>query len=228
MLNYRFLAVIKVSRSTEVGWSGRMRSNQGLCGEGGWSKKREGSKQELLNAQLHVYKRQWVKSEREDVEGAGGGGLKMTSWGQEEENRGRQVRMKRVEGEADTELAPGGTRGGWRAGGIEREDHIHTFSSVSYSAVLSSRIPSQLHWIWSVRSSASVTLGDTVSQLHDDWYSYPWLNVGQKKTPVAKYCTALFCFVKRQTVLGSIVPWVDWRCVPSVFLPPCAQDMKKN
>lgn len=131
MLNYRFLAVIKVSRSTEVGWSGRMRSNQGLCGEGGWSKKREGSKQELLNAQLHVYKRQWVKSEREDVEGAGGGGLTMTSWGQEEENRGRQVRMKRVEGEADTELAPGGTRGGWRAGGIEREDHIHTFSSES-------------------------------------------------------------------------------------------------
>lgn len=56
-----------------------MRSNQGLCGEGEWSKKREGSKQELLNAQLHVYKRQWVKSEREDVEGAGGGGLKMTS-----------------------------------------------------------------------------------------------------------------------------------------------------
>lgn len=53
-----------------------MRSNQGLCGEGGWSKKREGSKQELLNAQLHVYKRQWVKSEREDVEGAGGGGIK--------------------------------------------------------------------------------------------------------------------------------------------------------
>lgn len=49
-----------------------MRSNQGLCGEGEWSKKREGSKQELLNAQLHVYKRQWVKSEREDV----GGGIK--------------------------------------------------------------------------------------------------------------------------------------------------------
>lgn len=36
--------------------------------------KERGEQTRVVNAQLHVYKRQWVKSEREDVEGALGGG----------------------------------------------------------------------------------------------------------------------------------------------------------